>query len=131
MPAADCNLLLVEFSQASAMSFSWLEMNMPNLHAEKASLTRAISQADAHAYEMIFIDIPTDATQIEWYLIGDLVRRQRSRDPMPVMVPVVPSGTVLKSMRSTLSQVSPVYLTHPIDLQDLLQVVQAFAHQPA
>ena len=131
MPAADCNLLLVEFSQASAMSFSWLEMNMPNLHAVKASLTRSFSQADAHAYEMIFIDIPTDATQIEWYLIGDLVRRQRSRDPMPVMVPVVPSGTVLKSMRSTLSQVSPVYLTHPIDLQDLLQVVQAFAHQPA
>ena len=126
--SADCNFLLVEFSAASAMAFSWLEMSMPNLRAEKASLARAISRADAQAFDMIFIDIPNDASQLEWLLIDDLVRRQRERDPMPVIVPVVPSGTVLRTMRRTLAEVCPVYLTHPIDLQQLMQVVLSFSH---
>ena len=124
---SECRLLLVEFSAAGAVPFSWLEMNMPHLRADTASLTRAISRADERAYEMIFIDIPHDTTQLEWSLIADLVRRQQARDPRPVLVPVVPSGTVLANMRRRLAEVSPVYLTHPIDLRQLQQVIQSFA----
>jgi hypothetical protein len=124
-----CKLLLVESSQASDMPFSWLELNLPNLRAEKASFARAISQAEARSYELIFIDIPDDATPIEWLLIGSLVRRQKSRDPAPVMVPLVPSGA-LRTMRPTLAQISPIYLTHPLNLQELLRLVLAFSSNP-
>jgi CheY-like chemotaxis protein len=127
----ECRLLLVEFSAAGAVPFSWLETNMPELRVDKASLTRAISRADDHAYDMIFIDIPADITPLEWSLIEDLVHRQQARDPVPVVVPVVPSGTVLHSMRRGLAEVSPVYLTHPIDLRQLQQVIQSFANVQA
>jgi DNA-binding response OmpR family regulator len=128
-PEADCRLLLVEPSPATAMSFSWLELNVPGIQVDRASLARALSQAQAGHYDLIFIDIPEDATPIEWLLIGNLVRRQQGLDPAPVLVPLVPSGTVLQSMRRSLSEISPVYLTRPLNLRELRQVVLAYARQ--
>ena len=125
-----CELLLVEFSPSDALPFTWLSLTTPGLNIEKTTLTRALAETGEHDYGMIFIDIPAEPSQLEWFLIGELVCRQQARRPMPVIVPVVASGSILHGMSRLLCQVSPVYLTRPLDLNDLQQVVRAFASQP-
>ena len=124
---AGCQVLLVEFPPSDALPFTWLTLTTPGLHIEKTSLTRALAQTGENDYGMIFIDIPAEPSQLEWFLIGELVCRQQARRPMPVVVPVVASGNVLHGMSRLLCQVAPVYLTRPVDLNDLQQVVRAFA----
>ena len=126
----ECELLLVEFSPSATLPFTWLTLTTPGLHIEKTSLTRALAETGDHDYGMIFIDIPAEPSQLEWFLIGELVCRQQARRPMPVVIPVVASGNVLHGMSRLLCQVAPVYLTRPVDLNDLQQVVRAFASQP-
>lgn len=124
-----CELLLVEFSPADALPFTWLTLTTPGLRIEKTSLKRALAETGGHDYGMIFIDIPAEPTQLEWFLIGELVCRQQARRPVPVVVPVVASGNVLHGMSRLLCQVAPVYLTRPVDLNDLQQVVRALASE--
>ncbi|MEO7641795.1 MAG: hypothetical protein ABIU07_10305 [Ramlibacter sp.] len=121
-----CDLLLVEFSPSGALPFTWLTLTTQGLHIETTLLTRALAETAGHEYAMIFIDIPADPSQLEWFLIGELVCRQQARRPMPMVVPVVASGNVLHGMSRLLCEVAPVYLTRPVDLNDLQQVVRAF-----
>ncbi|RYG10306.1 MAG: hypothetical protein EON92_12935 [Burkholderiales bacterium] len=125
----ECELLLVEFSPSDALPFTWLTLTTPGLRIEKTSLTRALAETGGHDYGMIFIDIPAEPSQLEWFLIGELVCRQQARRPMPVVVPVVASGNILQGMSRLLCQVAPVYLTRPVELNDLQQVVRAFASE--
>lgn len=126
---ASHHLLLVEFSPEDVSAFRWLEQGLPYLHIEDCSLMRAYRRIEQRAYDMVFIDIPRGPTATELGLVRDLAQLLQNRRPSPVMVPMVDSGDQLGKGGSVLVQVCPDYLTRPLNLQDLLQVVQTFAGQ--
>ncbi len=127
---ASRHLLLVEFTPEDITAFRWLEQGLAHLRVEDCSLLRAYRRLEQQVYDIVFIDIPRDATQMQLNLVRDLAQQLRMRRPTPVMVPMVDSGEQLGKGDSVLIQVCPVYLTRPLNLQDLLQIVQTFASPP-
>lgn len=110
--ATACSVLLVDLSPASTRSFAWLESVLPHLRSETASLASAVALVQSRRWDLIFIDISCDATEVTWFLIDLLLIKLRDRDPMPAL-----------QVRRTVSQRSPVHLPDSVDRYQLLDVV--------